>query len=97
MIKLIREQFQFINVRINDLDDKKRIFKLINEFSNTTFLKSEILDIQLNFIAHAIIKFELTISICEFNLNSLNENHLIMIKFIDFEHFNNKDVNDDSI
>ena len=44
-----------------------------------------------------IIKFKLTISICEFCLNDLNKNHLIIIKFIDFEHFNNKDVNDNSI
>ena len=44
-----------------------------------------------------IIKFELTISICEFDLSDLSENHLIITKFIDFEHFNNKDVNDNSI
>ena len=36
-------------------------------------------------------------SICEFYLNDLNENHLIITKLIDFEHFNNKDVSDDSI
>ena len=44
-----------------------------------------------------IIKFKLTILIYEFYLNDLNENHLIIIKLIDFEHFNNKNVNDDSI
>ena len=44
-----------------------------------------------------IIKLELTISIYKFDLNDLSENHLIIIKFIDFKHFNNKDVNDDSI
>ena len=76
---------------------KKRIFELIDEFSNTILLKSEILNVQLNFIIHAIIKFELMISICEFDLNDLSENHLIIIKLIDFEHFNNKNVNDDSI
>ena len=84
-------------MRVNDLDDKKRIFELINKFSNAIFLKSKVLSIQSNFIAHAIIKFELIISICEFDLNDLNENHLIMIKLIDFEYFNNKDVNDNSI
>ena len=36
-------------------------------------------------------------SICEFDLNDLSENHLIIIKLIDFEHFNNKNVNDNSI
>ena len=95
--KSIREQFQFINVRINNLDNKKRTFELVNEFSNTTFLKLKISNIQSDLIAYAIIKFELIISICEFDLNDLNENHLIITKFIDFEHFNDKNVNDDSI
>ena len=84
-------------MRVDDLDDKKRIFKLINEFSNTIFLKLKISSVQLNFIVHVIIKFELIISICEFDLSDLSENHLIIIKFINFEHFNNKNVNDDSI
>ena len=84
-------------MRINNLDNKKRFFELINEFSNTILLKLKISNVQSNLIAYAIIKFELTISICEFDLNNLNENHLIIIKLIDFEHFNNKDVNDDSI
>ena len=44
-----------------------------------------------------IIKFRLTISIREFRLNDLSENHLIIIKFINFDLFNNKDVNEDSI
>ena len=61
------------------------------------FLKSKISSVQLNFIVHGIIKFKLTILICEFYLNDLNENHLIIIKFIDFKHFNNKNVNDNSI
>ena len=84
-------------MRANDLDDKKQTFKLINEFSNTILLKLKISNVQSNFIAHAIIKFELIMFICEFDLNDLSENHLIIIKLIDFEHFNNKDVNDDSI
>ena len=33
----------------------------------------------------------------EFRLNDLNENHLIIIKFINFDYLNNKDVNKDSI
>ena len=44
-----------------------------------------------------IIKFKLIISIYKFYLNDLNKNHLIIIKFIDFEYFNNKNVNDNSI
>ena len=84
-------------MRVNDLDDKKRIFEFINEFSNTTFLKSETSNISSNLIVHVIIKFKLTISICEFRLNDLNENHLIIIKFINFDHFNNEDVNENSI
>ena len=36
-------------------------------------------------------------SICEFRLSDLNENHLIIIKLINFEHFDNKDVSDCSI
>ena len=84
-------------MRINNLDDKKRIFKLVNEFSNTPLLKLKVSNIQLNFIAHVIIKLQLTMLICEFDLNDLSENHLIIIKLIDFKHFNNKNVNDDSI
>ena len=84
-------------MRVNDFDDKKRIFELVNESSNTALLKSEISNIQLNLIVHVIIKFELMMSIYEFGLNDLSENHLIIIKFIDFEHFNNKNVNNDSI
>ena len=84
-------------MRVNNLNNKKRTFELVNEFSNTTLLKLKISNIQSNFIAHVIIKFELIISIYKFDLNDLSENHLIIIKFIDFEHFNNKDVNDDSI
>ena len=84
-------------MRANDLDDKKRTFEFVNEFSNTTLLKSKISNVQSNFIVYAIIKFELTISICEFDLNDLNENHLIITKLIDFKYFNNKNVNDNSI
>ena len=84
-------------MRVNNLDDKKRTFKLVNEFSNAIFLKSEISSVQSDFIVHVIIKFKLMMSICEFYLNDLNENHLIMIKLINFEHFNDKDVNNDSV
>ena len=84
-------------MRANDLDDKKRIFKLVNEFSNAILLKLEVFNVQLNFIVHAIIRFELIMSIYEFDLNDLSENYLIIIKLIDFEHFNNKDVSDNSI
>ena len=97
IIKSIKKQFQFINVRINDLDDKKQIFEFVNEFSNATLLKLEISNIQSNLIVHVIIKFKLTISIREFRLNDLSENHLIIIKLIDFDYFNNEDVNEDSI
>ena len=61
------------------------------------FLKLEISSVQLNLIAYVIIKFELIILICEFDLNDSSENHLIIINFIDFEHFNNKNVNNNSI
>ena len=97
VIKLIKKQFQFIDIRVNDLDDKKRFFEFVNEFSSATLLKSKVSNIQSNLIIHAIIKFELTISIREFDLNDLNENHLIITKLIDFEYFNNENVNDDSI
>ena len=97
MTKLIKKQFQFIGVRINDFDNKKRIFEFVNEFSNATFLKLKISNVQLDFIAHVIIKFKLIISIYKFDLSDLSENHLIVIKFIDFEHFNNKNVSDNSI
>ena len=84
-------------MRADNLDDKKRIFEFINEFLNAILLKLKISSVQLNFIVHVIIKFKLMISICEFDLNDLSENYLIIIKLIDFEYFNNKDVNDDSI
>ena len=37
------------------------------------------------------------ISIREFRLNDLNKNYLIIAKFIDFDHFNNEDVDKNSI
>ena len=37
------------------------------------------------------------ISIREFRLNDLSKNHLIVIKLIDFEYFNNESVDKDSI
>ena len=60
-------------------------------------LKSKISSIQTNFIVYAIIKFELIMSIREFRLSDLNKSHLIIIKFIDFDHFNNEDVDENSI
>ena len=36
-------------------------------------------------------------SIREFRLSDLNENYLIITKLIDFNHFNNEDINKDSI
>ena len=36
-------------------------------------------------------------SIREFRLNDLNENHLIIIKLINFDYLNNEDVNEDLI
>ena len=84
-------------MRIDDFDDKKQIFEFVNEFSNMIFLKLKISSIQLNFIVHVIIKFKLTISIREFRLNDLSENHLIIIKLINFDYFNNEGVSGDSI
>ena len=60
-------------MRANNLDNKKRIFELVNEFSSATFLKLKISNIQLNLIVSVIIKFELTISIYKFDLNDLSE------------------------
>ena len=37
------------------------------------------------------------ISIREFRLSDLNESHLIIIKLIDFDQFNNENVDEDSI
>ena len=84
-------------MRVNDLDDKKQTFKFVIEFSNAILLKSKISNIQLNFIAYLIMKFDLTILIREFRLNDLNENHLIIIKLVNFNHFNNENVNENSI
>ena len=61
------------------------------------FLKLKISSVQSDLIAHAIIKFKLMISICEFRLNDLNEDHLIIIKFINFEYFDNKSVSGCSV
>ena len=84
-------------MRVDNFDDKKRIFEFVNEFSNAIFLKLKISNIQSNLIVYVIIKFKLIILIREFRLNDLSENHLIIIKFINFDNFNNEDVNKNSI
>ena len=83
-------------MRINDFDNKKWTFEFVDEFSNAIFLKSKISNVQSNLIVHVIIKFKLIMSICEFCLNDLSENHLIIIKFVNFDYLNNEDVNRDS-
>ena len=84
-------------MRADYFNNKKRIFEFINEFPSAIFLKLKISNIQLDFIAYIIIRFKLIISIREFRLSDLSENHLIIIKFINFGHFNNEDVSEGSI